>query len=376
MVKIAIIGSRGVPATFGGVEKHCEELYSRLVTNSYQVVIYSRNYYNKDNLTKYKGIDIFNIPVMNIKGVEAFIHCFISSILASFSNADIIHYHAQGPVLFAVIPRIFSPKKIIAFTCHGVDWQRDKWNFIASFVIRSGEYISSKIPHIKIAVSQYLVDYYKDKYNITPNKIYNGVTVLPKIKSGKVLDQFNLIEKQYLIFVGRLVPEKAPEIAIKAFQNLNTDKKLVIVGGAAKTDSYLKQLQDIANNDHRIIFTDFLYAQDLQELYSSALAYISSSRLEGLPITVLEAMSYSLPVILSDIGPHKEVLEFEEFAGFNFKTNDIQDCAEKIEKVFSLSLEEIEIIGNNAKLIVEKHFIWDSIAHETSRLYEISLNIK
>lgn len=369
-LKIAVIGTRGIPATYGGVEKHCEEIYSRLVKEGCDITIYSRSYYNQSKISDFKGVKIKTIPILNIKGFESLIHSFISTILATFSDVDIIHFHSQGPSICAWIPRLFSPKKKVGFTCHGIDWKRDKWNIFAREIIKAGEFFSARSTHFRIAVSQYIVDYYKETFNVDMDKIYNGVncnSFLP-LKINK--DKFAISEKNYIIFVGRLVPEKAPDILIKAVKNMNTDIKLLMVGGSAGTDSYVEELKTIANGHENIVFTSYMYDEELQELYSNALAYVSTSKLEGLPLTALEAMSYSLPVLLSNIEPHKEIYSIDNSIGYLFDVNSVEECQKTIETFLTLSEEEYKKMGRKANSVVKKVFNWDIIVKKTKKVYE------
>jgi glycosyltransferase involved in cell wall biosynthesis len=371
--KIAVIGTRGIPATYGGIEKHCEDLYSTLSKMGYEITVYARDYYLQKKQFQYNSIKIKSLYVPNIKGFEAFLHSFISTIHACFSDADILHFHAQGPSIFCWIPKIFTPYKKVVFTCHGIDWQRDKWKTIGKFVIKLGEMASAVFPHRKICVSQTLSDYYMDKYSTKSEKIVNGVQIKEKIPLNKG-KRFNIKAKDYIIFVGRLVPEKTPDILIKAFKNSSCNKKLLIVGGSAGTDKYCAKLKQMAECDDRIIFTDYVYGEELQELYSNAYAYISASKLEGLPLTVLEAMSYSLPIILSDIPPHKEILKLHPGMGFEFRTGDIENCTKIIEKINSISPEEVEDMGNHSLNTVREYFGWEKTALHTDEVYKSCFN--
>lgn len=372
MLKIAVIGARGLPATYGGVEKACEELYSRFAKNGYEIILYGRKYYSKNNQKDYRGIKLINLFVPNIKGFETLYHSFISTVHATFSDADIIHFHAQGPTIFSWIPRIFAPKKLVGFTCHGIDWQRDKWSRIARLVIKLGEFASAKFPHFRIGVSQYLVDYYKQKYDVGLYRIYNGIDLIPSVPIKSINSEFGLYEKDYFIFVGRLVPEKAPDILIKAFKQLKTDKKLAIIGGSAGTDDYLTYLKELSKDDERVIFTSYAYGETLHELFSNAVAYVSASKLEGLPITMLEAMSFSLPVILSDIGPHLEPLSYNNKAGITFSVNNIDACKTALEQFLCLSVEEQKNMGQVARNTVIQNFEWDEVYKQTLLVYKNS----
>lgn len=367
-IKVAVVGTRGVPASYGGIEKHCEDLYSLLADLGYEITIYGRSNEFVIEKDRHKGINTQNIPAFNLKGFDTFAHSFASTLLASFSDADIIHFHAQGPAIFSWIPRILAPSKKIGFTCHGIDWQRDKWNKFSKFVIKLGEIASSAFPHLQIAVSQDLANYYRNTYQKSFHFIPNGVNITPFSGFSSVNKSFDIEIQSYFLFVGRLVPEKAPDTLIKAFKEIKTSKKLVIVGGSAGTNTYVNELKELARGDNRIIFTSYLYGKDLLEVYANSMAYISASRLEGHPITLLEAMSFSKPVLLSNIEPHLETVNLAtQSSGFVFEVNNIQDCKQKIEKFLSLSKEEVEKMGESSKEIVKSHFNWEKIVHKTDK---------
>jgi len=349
--KIAVVGTRGIPATYGGIEKHCEMLYPIMAKNGFDVTIYARDYYNENNITEFQGVNIKSVPMINISGFEAFAHSLIATIYATFSDADIIHFHAQGPALFSFIPRFLTPWKKICFTCHGIDKDRDKWGKIGKFVITLGEIASAKFPHYKIGVSESLSTYYKNKYNVKMHTVYNGVSIEEPVELN-ITKKFNIEKNNYFMFTGRLVPEKAPDILIKAFKKVKTNKKLLIVGDSAGTDDYVKSLKELASDDDRIIFTSYVYGNDLKELYSNAFIYISASKLEGLPLTVLESMSFALPVVLSDIAPHTEIINQGNTTGSSLETNDMDSCKQTIDNILSSS-EKIINQGYNVGTFFE-----------------------
>lgn len=372
-MKIAVIGPRGIPATYGGIEKHCEELYSELVNLGYEVTLYARDYYTVPLINEFKGIKVKNIKVINVKGFETLLYSFISTILATFSDVDIIHFHAQGPAIFCFIPKLLSPKKRVGFTCHGIDWQRDKWSFFAKKTIQLGEFCSAKFTDFRIMVSNNLQEYYLNRYQVTSEVIYNGITKLPKIPLNEDKRKLDIVENSYFLFVGRLVPEKSTETIIMAFKKLVTDKKLVIVGDSAGTNTYVNYLKTLSKSDKRILFVGYKFGEDLIQLYSNALAYISSSRLEGLPITVLEALSYTLPLLLSDIPPHKEILDLDRRIGIMFKTDDIDDCLIAIKNMIDKKPLEYEGLESITSELIDQYFNWQKIALKTKVIYEKSL---
>ncbi|MEM3448883.1 MAG: glycosyltransferase, partial [Nitrososphaerota archaeon] len=208
MAVIHVIGSRGIPATWGGVERQCEELYSRLVNRGHDVYIFARSNYVKKELKEYKGVKIIRLPTVQKKGFEAALHTLLSTIVSLKLKPQIIHYYSQGPCLFSWIPRLIKPKVRVFFTCGGLDWQRKKWNRIESAVIRLGEVCSAKFPHYKIAVSGTLKEYYEKKYGCIVYHIPNGVNIPEETNSDlALLNQFGLSPKKYFVVVSRIVPE-------------------------------------------------------------------------------------------------------------------------------------------------------------------------
>lgn len=375
MPKVAVVGTRNMPADYGGVETACENLYVNMVERGMKVIAFCRSESFKIEHTEYKGVKVVNFPVPNIAGVGTFIHCFIASILASFTDADIIHFHAQGPALFTFIPRIISPKKKIGFTCQGRDWQRDKWKGFAKAVIKKGEKHSALFTDFRIMVSNDLKNYYESTYGVDSVRIPNGVDQSSRLVSSDFIQRFGLEKDNYLLFIGRLVPEKAPDILIKAFNGITTNIKLVIAGDSPETPEYVRHLKELASNNPNIIFTSYIRGNDITEAYSNALAYVSPSKLEGNPITALEAMSYSLPLLISDIPPHEEILSFFKEAPIaSFKVNSIEDCRKRLLETIVMSKQRLKEIGRESLDVVKEHFSWQNIADKTLKVYMDSLN--
>jgi glycosyltransferase involved in cell wall biosynthesis len=370
MLKVAVIGSRNMPANYGGVETACDHLYSHLANQNVKVVAYCRSDRFKFEKYYHNGVEVINFPVPEIPGIATFLHCFLAAVLASFSDADIIHFHAQGPALFSLIPRLLAPRKKIGFTCQGRDWQRDKWGKLARAVIRQGEVHSAHHTDFRIMVSDDLKAYYQLKYQVASTRLPNGVLIPKKVTLKHLSQRFGLVQDQYLLFIGRLVPEKAPDILIQAFNQLDTNLKLVIAGDSLETPDYVNSLKTLAAQNPNIIFTSYLRGRELAEVYSNALAYISPSKLEGNPITALEAMSYGLPLALSDIPPHEEILSFYQkpFVS-SFKSNSVEDCKRALSALSRMPVGALKDIGMESRRVVQQHFSWDTIAEETRQIY-------
>lgn len=369
--KIAVLGTRGLPACWGGIERKCEEIYSRLATQGFPITIYTRPNYTQHNSLIYRGIRLKPISTIQEKHLEPFLHTFLCTLHACFSDADILHYYAQGPCLFAWIPRILAPRKKVVFSCCGLDWRRKKWGRLARRVIKIGEWLSAKVTHARISVSRAILAYYQRKYRAGMWYIPNGsIPLTAKGRATTVLSKFQLAPQRYYVFIGRLVPEKAVEELIKAYQLARMELpgiKLAIVGGTSATDGYVSELKDLAAGDPSIVFTSYIFGDALAALYANALAYVSPSYLEGLPNALLEAISYGTPPMVSDIAPHLEVVSPSEASGspaskWVFKTGDVNQLSERLIRFHKLSSTERSRIGDETRSAVCAYYSWDLVA--------------
>ena len=369
MIKVAVVGSRSFPARYGGIETVCENLYTGLARYDFRIIMFCRSRrISLDN--KRKGITVFNFPAVPIPGLSTFLHSFVATILATASDAHIIHFHAQGPALFSFIPKIFSPRKIIIFTCQGIDWKRDKWNWFARKVIKAGERNSVRFTDVRIVVSKEIKKYYRDVYGAESILLSNGI-VAPRLQALNGLNKkFDIRKEKYLLFTGRLVPEKGLDILISAFNQIDTSIKLMIAGDFQETPRYGKQLLLLANENPNIIFTSRLKGAELSQLYSNALGYISASKLEGNPLSVLEAMSYGLPVILSSIPPHEEILAlYEDLPALGFEVGSISGCRKAIVDFLSIAVKDYAALKRKSREITQEFFTIDQLVTKTRLIY-------
>jgi glycosyltransferase involved in cell wall biosynthesis len=370
---IAVMGLRGVPATWGGVEHQCEQLYSRLAAMGFDVTVYARKGYVDPNTISYKGMRIVCLPSVRSKHLEAIVHTFLAVIHASFSKADILHIYSQGPFLMSPLAKLLKPRSPIFFTCGGLDWQRKKWSRFASFVISLGERLSAKLADCIVVVSEALGNYYRERYGGEPVCIANGVDIPPFTPLDKVLD-LEIARGGYFLFVGRLVPEKRIEDLIEAVKQLDQNQRLVVVGGSAGSEDYEARLRDAASSDPRIVFTGYRYGDELAALYSNALAYVTASELEGLPLTLLEAMSHKLPCLASDIPPHVEVLS--PTLCRPFPVHDTKALADQMQKLLSSTEETKTELGESCLERVRKDYSWDRAAYLLGQAYRNVWNAK
>ncbi len=367
-MKIAMIGHKRIPSREGGVEIVVEELSTRLVRCGYSVDVYNRkgnNVSDKNIKTKkikeYKGVKIITIPTINKKGLDALIYSFFASIRAIFGNYDCLHYHAEGSCAMLWIPHFF--KKRIVVTIHGLDWQRAKWGGFATKYIKFGEKLAVKYADEIIVLSEGVKKYFKDTYNRDTHFIPNGVNI-PKLKEAKLINEkYGLSKNDYILFLARIVPEKGLHYLIDAYNQLNTDKKLVIAGGASHTNEYYNEIREKVKGNSNIIMTGFVQGDELEELYSNCFLYCLPSDVEGMPISLLEAMSYGKNCLVSDIEENTQVCGKY---GSTFKKSDVNDLKEKLNQIIENSIDRKSEIQS----YIAKRFDWDNVIEETKKLYQ------
>ncbi|MEN6521296.1 MAG: glycosyltransferase family 4 protein [Armatimonadota bacterium] len=359
-MKIAMLGTKGIPATWGGVERHVEEIATRFVKMGHDVTVYCRPYYTTTNEEFYKGVRLKVLPTIQSKNYDAITHTFIATMHLLMKDYDIVHYHALGPATMSLIPRLVG-KKTVA-TVHGLDWQREKWGGFAKYYLRLGERAAAVFPHATVAVSKYLKEYLETGYKRNIYYIPSGV-IEPEFLLPSIIRSYGLEGGDYILFVARLVPEKGCHFLIDAYNRLNTDKKLVIAGGSSHSDSYVKELQASASD--KVIFTGYVHGAELQELFSNAYCYVQPSTIEGLAITLLEAISYGRCVITSDIPPN---LEAAENVGLIFENKNVDD----LERVLRMAVENpdmVEEYGQRARTAGVAEYGFDSVATKIEKVY-------
>ena len=366
-LRIAMIGQRGVPATFGGVERHVEELGSRLAARGHHVTVYGRTNYVREQLSGYRGMHVRNLPTVNSKHLDAIVHSGLSTVDAMRRGVDIVHYHAIGPGLPSFLPRSLSRAKVIQ-TVHGRDAERAKWGPAARAVLRTAEWMSAHVPDATIVVARNLADHYGRTYRRRTWVIPNGVEPGERRPAVAIADRWDLAEASYALFVGRLVPEKAPDLLVRAWKRLDTDRKLVIAGGSSFTDDYVRSLERLAAQDDRVILAGYVFGAPLEELYGNAAAFVLPSALEGLPLTLLEAAAYGTPIVASDIPPHLEVLD-EDGAGHRFfHAGSERSLIDALGRSFADPAAEAEGARKLRDRVLET-YRWDTVVDETERLY-------
>ncbi|MDX2099577.1 MAG: glycosyltransferase family 4 protein [Leptolyngbyaceae cyanobacterium bins.59] len=370
-MKIAVVGVKGLPPKQGGIEHYCAEVYPRIVAQGHSVDLYARSsytdlpaYYQHD----FDGVKVISLPCPGWRGFDAFFSSALGAITSSRKSYDIVHFHALGPSLFTSLPKIVSSSKIVV-TCQGLDWQRDKWGNTSSQLILLGEKAAVRFADEIIVVSKALRNYFQETYSrdtvYIPNAPASFVDSDPAFSYGTSL---GLTPNRYLVFLGRLVPEKCPDLLIKAFQSLQLkDWKLVLVGGNSDASSFHSSLIKLAADNANIVFAGELLGKRLAEIIRGAGLFVLPSKLEGLPLAMLEAMQQGVPVLASDIPPHQELLENER--GLLFEVGNLNHLQEQI--IWAINHQaEMTSMAEQARNYVLTHHSWETITQKTLEVFE------
>lgn len=370
-LRIAMIGQKGLPATFGGIEHHVEELGSRMAARGHEVTVFCRTNYGDGRRQHHRGMRLVELPTVGTKHLDAIVHSALATAVALRDDYDILHYHAIGPGALAALPRVASRAKVV-LTLHGLDDERAKWSRLARLVLRTAGWVSAHAPNAIIAVSRDLQRHYREVRSRQTLYIPNGVSTQEPGPAAPILDRFGLQAGDYLLFVGRLVPEKAPDLLVRAFRQVPGDHRLVLVGGSSFTSSYTEQIRRLAAEDARVTLTGYLFGAELGALYRNAAAFVLPSLLEGLPLTLLEAAAYGTPIVASDIPPHVEVLGESRPGGRLVPVGDERQLAHQLAEV----LADREGARRGAAALRERvlqAYSWDAAAEATERVYRLVL---
>ena len=370
ILKIAVLGHKTIPSRQGGIEIVVEELTTRMVKLGHKITVYNRSghhvsgkEFDEKKLKEYKGIRMKYVPTIDKKGLAAMSASFFAAIAVAFGKYDVVHFHAEGPCAMLWLPKLFG-KRCIA-TVHGLDHQRAKWGKLASTYIMLGEKCAVKFADEIIVLSEGVQKYFLDTYGRKTRFIPNGVN-RPIVREAETIrEKFGLEKDDYILFLGRLVPEKGLRYLIQAFRKVDTDKKLVIAGGSSDTDEFTKELRKMAKGDERILFTGFVQGEELDELYSNAYVYTLPSDLEGMPLSLLEAMSYGNCCLVSDIDECASVVEDKAFI---FKKSDVADLQSKLQKACD-DKEQVQKYKDEAADYICGKYNWNDVVEKTMKLY-------
>lgn len=362
-MKIALLGTRGIPASYSGFETCVEQLGQRLLERGHEVTVYCRSHHITYEGDCYKGMRLVKLPTISNKYLDTMVHSFISSLHALPKRYDIALYFIAGNSPVTWIPRIVGTKTIL--NVDGLDWKREKWPKFAKKYIQFAEYLATKLPTIYLTDSQVVQDYYVERYNSKPPYIPYGseVEILPP---GETLAKYDLEKNKYILFVGRLVPENCAHHLVAAFREMETDMKCVIVGDAAYAEEYISFLKKQAEGDERIIFTGYVFGKGYHELGSNALIFVETSGVGGTHPALVEAMAFGTCVVTHNT---PENLETIGNAGFSY---DGKVGAGSLSKILTMLLSSPNEVDDFSQLAIKRakeYYSWDNVADEYERLF-------
>lgn len=370
-MRIAMIGHKRIPSREGGIEIVIEELSVRMAALGHEITVYNRSGSHvagiqekeaSKKITQYKGIRIIWIPTFQKKSLNAIVYAILATIHAIFCKYDVIHYHAEGSCAMSWLPKIFG-KKVVA-TIHGLDWQRAKWGGFATRFLLFGEKMAVKHADELIVLSKNVQDYFWKTYHRKTTYIPNGI-VIPQKRNCKIItDKYQLRNEEYILFLARIVPEKGLHYLIEAYQKAEIKQKLVIAGGSSHSDDYIKQIAEKVENDENIIMTGFVEGEELEELYSNCMLYVLPSDIEGMPLSLLEALSYGRQCLVSDIPENLEVLG--EY-GYSFQKGCVNDLKDKLIEI--CNHQKTQNSENQIVSYLNSRYNWELITDETLELY-------
>lgn len=369
-LNIVMLGHKRIPSREGGIEIVVEELATRMAAAGHKVTCLNRAgkhvsgaEYGTTDLQEYKGVRIRTVPTLDKKGLAAMTASVTGAIVAAFGRYDVVHFHAEGPCAMLWLPKLFG-KRCIA-TIHGLDHQRAKWGRFARAYIVLGEKCAARFADEIIVLSKGVQQYFLDTYGRETKFIPNGVSK-PEIREAEeITAKYGLKKDEYILYLGRLVPEKGITYLIEAFRQVKTEKKLVIAGGSSDTETFAQMLQGQAAGDERILFTGFVQGRLLEELYSNAYVYALPSDLEGMPLSLLEAMSYGNCCVTSDI---EECAAVTGDHGLTFPQSNTDALGALLQKLCD-EPQTVESYKNTARDYITQKYSWDDVTERTLELY-------
>jgi glycosyltransferase involved in cell wall biosynthesis len=371
-MRIAFLGFRSVGTGSGGVERHVYELTVRLAALGHDIRVFYRSRYQTSLPDPGLGLRMIPKPAVYSKHLENVSHT-LCSLPDAIRDSDIIHFHSMGPTLLSWIPKLF--RKPVLATIHSLDFQREKWNAFARKVLYLSAWTSIAFPDATISVSRPMAGFYRENFGKAPVYIPNGINA-PTRRPLERLRHLGLEEKGYILALGRLVPEKGYHYLIRAFRALDTDLKLVVAGAHTHTPEYVESLAALAGGDPRILFPGPIYNEEKDEIFSNARLFVLPSDLEGMPIVMLEAMSYGCPVLVSDIPANLDVMSGDREAsrralsgelGHFFRAGDIPGLTGLL--AYLLQDSGLSAMGLRGREFVLGEYRWDAIVEQTLELY-------
>ena len=357
-MKIAMIGHKRIPGREGGIEVVVEELATRMASVGNKVVAYNRSKKNYKSPKTYRGVKLVDVPTIEKKSTDAVVYSFFATIRALFGNYDVIHYHAVGPSAFIFIPHLF--RKRVVVTVHGLNYKTPKWRGFGAKFLKFGEKMTAKYADEIIVLSYAQQKYFKQKYNRNTIYIPNGISIEQIEEPDIIQKKYSVKKNEYILFLSRVVPGKGLEYLLDAYREIDSDLKLIVAGSSDYLPEFREMIEKKAALDNRVEMVGFVSGKELIELYSNARLFVFPSEAEGMPMCLLEAMSFDCPCLVSDI---PENLEVGKGYVESFKSKDLIDLKEKLKNCLDRE--------NNVSTreYVETNYSWENVVNQTLDLY-------
>lgn len=364
-----MIGQKRTGSREGGVEVVVTELARRMAAMGHEVTCYDRSGTDVNGeptpreTYELDGVRVVPVRTFDAKGMAALSSSFFATLAAIKDHPDVIHYHAEGPCV--PLPLAHRAGIRTVATIHGLDWQRAKWGRLASAYIRLGEKNAARRADEVIVLSRPAQEYFRETYGRETRLIPNGIEPREPRPARVIAERWGLTQGSYVLFLGRIVPEKRPELLVEAFRGLGTGKRLVVAGGSSDTSEYLEEVRRLAAEDSRVLMTGFVQGEALGELYSNAFCYVLPSDVEGMPMSLLEAMAYGRCCVTSDI---PECADVTGGTGLTFPKGDAEALRGVLAGLLADPARASEL-GVSARRRAEESFGWDAVVRQTLELY-------
>lgn len=367
-----MIGQKRTGSREGGVEVVVTELATRMAALGHEVTCYDRSGTDVNGNEApsdpydYRGVRVVPVKTVDAKGLAALSSAYFATRAALGDRPDVIHYHAEGPC--NALPLAARAGVRTVATIHGLDWQRAKWGGLARRVIRRGERKAARKAGALIVLSEAVRGYFSDEYGRDAEFVPNGVSVPDHVSADLITERWGLTKDSYVLYLGRIVPEKRPELLLEAFRGLDTDKRLVIAGGASDTSGFYDEVRGLAERDPRVVMAGFVEGDALAELYSNAYCYVLPSDVEGMPMSLLEAMAYGRCCVTSDV---PECADVVSDVGITFPRGDVAALRGALATIVA-DPARVAALGDASRDRVKEKFDWDSAVRRTLEIYEDS----
>lgn len=361
-MRIAVLGTRGIPANYGGFETFAQELAVRLAARGHEVTVYCRSSNQKEQFTQYEGVKLVTLPSWHTKYTDTLSHTFISTLHLLLHRADIAYYCNTANSWMVWLPRLAGIKTIL--NTDGLEWERAKWNRLGKWFYKASEYPAAWFPHLLVSDSRVIQQYYRDKFGVHSEFVAYGADIVERGTGASLLSELGVEPERYFLFVSRLEPENNAHVVVKAFEGVRTDMRLLIVGDAPFAKEYIRSLK--STTDPRIHFPGAIYGETYRALRANAYVYVNAMEVGGTHPAILEAMGAGNCVLVSDIAYNEETIES---AGVTFRNKDADDLRDKMQHL----ADRPEVVAAYRKKAVERvrnAYSWEAVVEHYERLFE------